>query len=94
MINKQFLYRFWLCLISTALMAVAWFQFQTFLFPRLSLSFTLLFSIGFGTLFWITTQPSFFRKYVGESTPETLGAIRIITCSVALIMVLVVDLEL
>lgn len=40
--------------------------------------------LGFGLIALIMTHPAFFRKFVGEATPESLGAIRILTCAILL----------
>lgn len=40
----------------------------------------LLACLLFGLVALATTSPTFFRKYVGEATAESLGAIRILTC--------------
>lgn len=37
---------------------------------------------------WTVSRPQFFRRFVGEATAETLGAIRILTCAIALLMTL------
>jgi len=51
---------------------------------------------GFGLigliLFTLLTSPVLFRKYVGKATPGTLGAIRMLTCSILLISTLWEDL--
>lgn len=90
---NQNIYRFWLCLISTALVGLLWFNVQRVFAPNLSLPTlsSLLGCLSFGIIFWITTSRNFFRKYVGEATPESLGVIRIITCTILLIMVLWID---
>lgn len=40
--------------------------------------------LGFGLIALIATNPTFFRKYVKEATPESLGAIRILTSAILL----------
>ncbi|MGB7522135.1 MAG: hypothetical protein WA896_21100 [Spirulinaceae cyanobacterium] len=40
----------------------------------------LIFFIAFGLIALVTTSKTFFNKFVGQATPETLGSIRIITC--------------
>lgn len=57
------------------------------------LSLRFLGALGIWLLFALKiTTPSFFQKYVGEATPKSLGAIRIIVCAIALVMVLLEDL--
>jgi predicted DCC family thiol-disulfide oxidoreductase YuxK len=47
-------------------------------------------------LFWplalLVSSPAFFRRFVGEATPGTLGAIRMWTCAVLLLMIFLEDL--
>jgi predicted DCC family thiol-disulfide oxidoreductase YuxK len=49
-----------------------------------------------GFVFWllaiVTSSPAFFRKFVGEATPGSLGAIRMLTCGILLLGTLVEDL--
>ncbi len=40
----------------------------------------LIFFLAFGFIALVTTSKTFFTKFVGKATPETLGSIRIITC--------------
>jgi predicted DCC family thiol-disulfide oxidoreductase YuxK len=53
-------------------------------------------SIGFGllglVLFMVTTSPTFFRRFVGEATPGTLGAMRVWVCGILLLLTLLEDL--
>ena len=53
---------------------------------------TLLSLLGFWLLALITSSPGFFRRFVGEATPGTLGAIRMLTCGIALAGSLVEDI--
>ena len=43
-------------------------------------------------LIMVTTSPTFFRKFVGESTPGTLGAMRAWICGICLLFTLLEDL--
>lgn len=43
-------------------------------------------------LIMVTTSPTFFRKFVGEATPGTLGAMRAWICGVSLLFTLLEDL--
>ncbi|HAG81299.1 MAG TPA: hypothetical protein DCL61_09020 [Cyanobacteria bacterium UBA12227] len=79
--------RLGICLAS-ALLGCLWVAFEKLLFPSLSAQNGLLICLGFGIVAWITTSPSFFRRFVGDATPESLGAIRIITCAIQLMMTL------
>lgn len=56
--------------------------------PQLPARAGLLLCLGFGIVFWMTTSPTFFRKYVGEATPASLGTIRAATCIILLLMTL------
>ncbi|MDY6786082.1 MAG: hypothetical protein SW833_26635 [Cyanobacteriota bacterium] len=51
-----------------------------------------IFFLGFGLLFWVTTSRTFFSKFVGKATAETLGFIRILSCGFLLASVVVEDL--
>ncbi len=53
---------------------------------------TLLSLLGFWLLALITGSPGFFRRFVGEATPGSLGAIRMWTCGILLLGTLVEDL--
>ena len=52
----------------------------------------LLACLGFGLLFLVLTTPAFFAKYVGEATAESVGIIRILTCTIILVKILWEDL--
>lgn len=82
--------RFWLCLVS-ALLGCLWISLARLLAPDLSAQAGLIVCLGFGLLSWVTTSPTFFKKYVREATPESLGAIRIIVCTILLIMTLWIE---
>src|SRR5215472_2914717 len=43
-------------------------------------------------LIMVTTSPTFFRKFVGEATPGTLGAMRAWICGICLLFTLLEDL--
>jgi predicted DCC family thiol-disulfide oxidoreductase YuxK len=49
-----------------------------------------------GLIFWplvlLLSSPTFFRRFVGEATPGSLGAIRMWTCAVLLLMTFLEDL--
>lgn len=81
--------RFWFCLASTTLIGIFWISLARL--SKLDLPALLPICLIFGLIVWITTSSTFFRRYVGEATPESLGAIRIITCTIMLIMVLGVE---
>jgi predicted DCC family thiol-disulfide oxidoreductase YuxK len=46
--------------------------------------------IGFGLVALVTTMPAFFRRFVGEATPGSLGAIRVLTCAFPLLDTLLI----
>jgi len=48
--------------------------------------------LGFCVLSWLITSKTFFRKFVGEATPGILGAIRMWTCAILLMITLWDDL--
>lgn len=52
--------------------------------------------VGFGLLglllVMVTSSPTYFRRYVGEATPGSLGAIRMLTCAILLVSTLIEDL--
>lgn len=82
--------RLWLCIIC-ALLGCLWVGFTTMFAPHWSTQDGLQICLGFGLVAWITTSPTFFKRYVGEATPESLGAIRIIVCTILLIMTLWIE---
>ena len=45
----------------------------------------LLGCFGFWLLVWATTSPGFFKRFVGDATPGSLGAIRMLTCGILLL---------
>src|SRR5919108_1286145 len=49
--------------------------------------------IGFWLLVMATTSPFYFKRFVGEATPGTLGAIRMWTCAILLVCTLWEDLS-
>jgi predicted DCC family thiol-disulfide oxidoreductase YuxK len=49
--------------------------------------------IGFWLLLMATTSPFYFKRFVGEATPGTLGAIRMWTCAILLVCTLWEDLS-
>jgi predicted DCC family thiol-disulfide oxidoreductase YuxK len=48
--------------------------------------------LAFFVLSWLITSKTFFRKFVGEATPGTLGAIRMWTCAILLMITVWDDL--
>ncbi|MCP2728969.1 hypothetical protein [Limnofasciculus baicalensis] len=81
------LIRISICCVS-ALLGLFWIVLERVVAPNLSAQDGLLFFLLFGSIAWVTTSPAFFRRYVGEATPESLGAIRIITCAIQVLMTL------
>jgi predicted DCC family thiol-disulfide oxidoreductase YuxK len=47
----------------------------------------LLNGVGLGLLALLVSSPAFFRKFVGEATPGSLGAIRMWTCAILLLTI-------
>ena len=68
--------------------ALGWVAFERLVAPELSAENGFFICLGFAVLTWGLTSPWFFRRFVGEATAETLGAIRIITCATLVIMTL------
>jgi len=62
-----------------------------FVIPPLPFPVLLLFGLGLGVLGWIITSRKFSQRWVGEATAESLGAIRIITCTTAFVMTIWLD---
>lgn len=59
---------------------------------NISLAGVLAWAVALGVT-WFVTKPAFFTRYVGEATPGTLGAIRMLVCFVLLMMTLAEDLS-
>ena len=59
--------------------------------PRL-VAWGLLLPVGFGLILRAIRRPTFFRRHVGEATPASLAAVRILVCTVLLGHVAVEDL--
>ena len=59
---------------------------------RLFIQASVLVVVGFGLVALVTTMPAFFRRFVGEATPGSLGAIRVLTCAILLGDILIRDL--
>ncbi|NER79668.1 MAG: hypothetical protein F6K42_08810 [Leptolyngbya sp. SIO1D8] len=68
--------------------ALGWVAFERLVNPQLSAESGFFICLGFAALAWIVSSPWFFRRFVGETTAESLGAIRIITCATLVIMTL------
>ena len=58
---------------------------------QLTISFTVFGLLGLAVFILMNSQ-TFFRKFVGEATPGTLGAIRALTCGILLLWTAVEDL--
>src|SRR5437870_4371597 len=59
--------------------------------PQRAVAWGVLLPAVFGLLLRAVRRPTFFGRYVGEATPESLAAIRILTCAVLLAHVAVED---
>lgn len=88
---SQRLVRFWSCFAFTTLSGLLWISYQRLFVPHRSILVGLLICLGFGLIFWVTSSPTFFKKYVKKATPESLAWIRIITCTTLLIMTLWIE---
>lgn len=98
-------FRFWLC-FGAALLGCLWVAFIKLVvqpvfksaYPREGLNLDSLVEVGllacllFGFVALATTSPTFFKRYVGEATAESLGAIRILACGFLLASALWEDL--
>lgn len=60
--------------------------------PRRALQLIAFGLVG-AIMFVVTSSPAFFRRFVGEATPGSLGAIRMLTCLVVLVNTLLEDLS-
>lgn len=83
-------FRFWLCFVC-ALAASLWIAWERLFAPEARVLDGVLWILGFGCIAWVTNSPSFFKRFVGEATPETLGAIRIVACASLIITALWVE---
>ncbi|HEY9648560.1 MAG TPA: YCF48-related protein [Chroococcidiopsis sp.] len=79
--------RLLICL-SGVVFALGWVAFERLVAPQLSAETGLVMGLSFAALVWILTSPYFFRRFVGETTAESLGAIRMIVCGTLIIMTL------
>lgn len=74
-----------LSLLNNAIRGQAEFPVEHYLQKWDSITMLVLWAdLAFWTLAFATTSELFFRKFVGEATPGTLGAIRMWTCAILL----------
>lgn len=64
------------------------FGLEHLLVADISVTKSLISGCLFAIALWTATRPQFFRRFVREATAESLGAIRILTCAIALLMTL------
>jgi predicted DCC family thiol-disulfide oxidoreductase YuxK len=80
-------------LLNRAIKGQAEFPLEHYLQKWDSISMQVLWSgLAFWMLTLLTTSEGFFRQFVGEATPGTLGAIRMWTCAILLVTTLWEDL--
>ncbi|MEO1402154.1 MAG: YCF48-related protein [Cyanobacteria bacterium J06635_1] len=66
--------------------ALGWVAFERLVAPEQSAENGFFICLGFAALAWLLTSPWFARRFVVDTTAESLGAIRIITCVTLVIM--------
>ena len=83
--------RFWVCIVATIVIGGLWTTLLELTSPDFPIRSSILIFLGSGLITWLVTSPKFFRRFVGEATPESLGIIRIITCGVSLILIIGIE---
>jgi hypothetical protein len=79
-------------LVGLSALLVLWFVGTKGVMPR-PVRAVVTFGLAGVIMFIATSSPSFFRRFVGETTPGSLGAIRMLTCLVVLVNTLLEDLS-
>ncbi len=74
--------------ITGVVAAVGWVAFERLIAPEQSAENGFFMCLGFAALAWLITSPGFARRFVPNTTAESLGAIRIITCGTLVLMTL------
>ena len=71
--------------------AFGWVAFERLFAQEQSAENGFFICLGFAAVAWILTSPWFFQRFVGKTTAESLGAIRIISCATLVIMTLAME---
>jgi len=79
-------------LVTACALLGLWFLAAREVMPRRALQLVAFGLVGV-ILFVVTSSPAFFRRFVGEATPGSLGAIRMLTCLIVLVNTLLEDLS-
>lgn len=74
--------------ITGVVAAVGWVAFERLFAPQQSAENGFFICLGFAAVSWVVTSPWFSRRFVPETTAESLGAIRIISCGTLVLMTL------
>lgn len=90
-------WRFWVCFAAVVVGIPLVGFIRKIIGPYLPDQIGLLIRLGLGLIAWVVifrlvarvvSNPTFFRRFVGVATPNSLAAIRIITCTILLIMII------
>ncbi|WP_163659215.1 VPS10 domain-containing protein [Adonisia turfae] len=68
--------------------AVGWVAFERLFAPQQSAENGFFICLGFAAVSWLVTSPWFVRRFVPETTAESLAAIRIVSCGTLVLMTL------
>ncbi|MEM1254017.1 MAG: hypothetical protein AAGI69_16420 [Cyanobacteria bacterium P01_H01_bin.21] len=79
--------RLLICIAGVAA-ALGWVAFERLFAPQQSAENGFFICLGFAAVSWLITSPWFARRFVPETTAESLGAIRIISCGTLVLMTL------
>ena len=79
-------------LVTLCVLLGLWLLAANGVMPRRALQLIAFGLVG-AIMFVVTSSPGFFRRFVGEATPGSLGAIRMLTCLIVLVNTLLEDLS-
>ena len=74
--------------IAGVVAALGWVAFERLIAPQQSAESGFFICLGFAAVSWLITSPWFARRFVPDTTAESLGAIRIISCGTLVLMTL------